>query len=147
MAGACISGIHWTLSLLALCKYSELRQKLLLKNILIPRILEFTVILRSEKIRVLMARIDEVSAEIRSLMDAGRSVEALSRLNTMISSAPSDSELLYLRGNVKRRGGDWGGAINDYLAAAAINPDGPAAEAASILKDILEFRNKDLYNQ
>ena len=55
--------------------------------------------------------------------------------------------LLYIRGNAKRKKGDWAGAINDFLAAKAVNPDSPASEAADMLSGILEFRNKDLYNQ
>lgn len=84
---------------------------------------------------------------IKALLDENRTAEALERLNEMIPLSPENDELLYLRGNAKRKKGDWSEAINDYLAAATINPSGPASEAAAILGDILAFRNKDLYNQ
>ena len=38
-------------------------------------------------------------------------------------------------------------AINNYLEALDINPASPAGEAKDMLVDILEFYNKDMYNQ
>ena len=84
---------------------------------------------------------------IKALMETGLSEEVIAVLDRMLSNNPHDDALLYIRGNAKRKKGDWAGAINDYLAAKAINPDSPAAEAADMLNCILEFKNKDLYNQ
>ena len=38
-------------------------------------------------------------------------------------------------------------AINNYLEALNINPDSPAKQALEIANDILDFYNKDMYNQ
>lgn len=83
----------------------------------------------------------------QALLEAGQYDEAIAMLDQMLCQAPQDDMLFYIRGNAKRKKGDWAGAINDYLAAKAVNPDSPASEAADMLSDILEFRNKDLYNQ
>ena len=53
----------------------------------------------------------------------------------------------YLRGNAFRQTGDWSHAINNYLEAMAINPDSPARNAYTIANEILDFYNKDMYNQ
>lgn len=84
---------------------------------------------------------------IKALMETGEGEDVVAALDRMLENSPNDDLLLYTRGNAKRKKGDWAGAINDYLAAKTINPDSPAAEAANMLSSILEFRNKDLYNQ
>lgn len=50
-------------------------------------------------------------------------------------------------GNAHRKKGDWRMAINNYLEAMAINPESPAANAYAIANEILDFYNKDMYNQ
>ena len=74
--------------------------------------------------------------------------EAIKLLQAFISSSeiPSD-KAYYLLGNAYRKKGDWQGAINNYLEAMAINPDSPARNAYAIANDILDFYNKDMYNQ
>lgn len=37
-------------------------------------------------------------------------------------------------------------AINDYLAAIRLNPSSRANEALKAANEILDYRNKDLYN-
>lgn len=85
--------------------------------------------------------------EIKNLLEANHIGNAIDKLNEMIRLFPKNDELLYMRGNAKRKNGEWSEAINDYLAAVAVNPESPAQQAAEMLGDILEFRNKDLYNQ
>ena len=53
----------------------------------------------------------------------------------------------YLLGNAFRKQGDWQGALNNYQEAIDINPDSPAAEARNMVIDILNFYNKDMFNQ
>ena len=83
----------------------------------------------------------------KALLEAEKYDEAIVMLDRMLCQTPQNDMLLYIRGNAKRKKGDWAGAINDFLAAKAVNPDSPASEAADMLSGILEFRNKDLYNQ
>jgi hypothetical protein len=44
------------------------------------------------------------------------------------------------------RKGDWKKATDAYLQAQTLNPDGPAQEQLSMIKDIMDFYNKDMYN-
>ena len=59
----------------------------------------------------------------------------------------TEDEKHYRTGNEYRRKGDWQNAINHYLEAVAINPESPAKGALEMLGDILDFYNKDMYNQ
>ena len=52
----------------------------------------------------------------------------------------------YLRGNAYRQQGNWRMAINSYLEAIELDPDGPAVMAYNNAQEILAFFNKDLYN-
>lgn len=84
--------------------------------------------------------------EIRALIDANRTEEAIRLLDGMIGSEPQDDRLLFLRGNAYRKRDNWKMAISDYCKAADINPDGPAAAAYRAAIEILEYRNTDLLN-
>ena len=83
-----------------------------------------------------------------ALISEGRVDEAIAVLRDFIaaSEVPSD-RAYYLLGNAYRKKGDWQGAINNYLEAMDINPDSPARNAYRIANDILDFYNKDMYNQ
>ena len=86
--------------------------------------------------------------EIEAILQEGRIDEAVVLLEEYISTSavPSD-RAYYLLGNAYRKRGDWQGAINNYLEAMDINPDSPARNAYTIANDILDFYNKDMYNQ
>ena len=83
-----------------------------------------------------------------ALISEGKVDEAIAALREFIatSDVPSD-RAFYLLGNAYRKKGDWQGAINNYLEAMDINPDSPARNAYRIANDILDFYNKDMYNQ
>lgn len=86
--------------------------------------------------------------EIEAILQEGRIDEAVGLLEEYISTSPVPSDrAYYLLGNAYRKRGDWQGAINNYLEAMDINPDSPARNAYSIANDILDFYNKDMYNQ
>ena len=72
---------------------------------------------------------------------------AIEQLEGLIKENPSNDNLYYLLGNAYRKSGNWQMAINNYLEALDINPASPAGEAKDMLVDILEFYNKDMYNQ
>ena len=85
---------------------------------------------------------------IESVLKDGNVEEAISLLREYISAAETPSDrAYYLLGNAYRKKGDWQGAINNYLEAMAINPEGPASNAYRMANDILDFYNKDMYNQ
>ena len=53
----------------------------------------------------------------------------------------------YLLGNACRKLGDWQGALNYYQEAISLNPESPAKDAREMMMDILNFYNKDMFNQ
>lgn len=85
---------------------------------------------------------------IERILVEGGTDEAIRLLDEYITSAPEPSDrAYYLLGNAHRKKGDWQLAINNYLEAMAINPESPAANAYAIANEILDFYNKDMYNQ
>jgi len=86
--------------------------------------------------------------EIERLLQDGGTDEAIGFLEEYVASCGSPCDkAFYLLGNAYRKKGDWQGAINNYLEAMAINPDSPARNAYRMANEILDFYNKDMYNQ
>lgn len=83
---------------------------------------------------------------IQALIDDGMLEEALASINTLLQESPADDALHYLKGKVLMRQGEWKKATDAYLQAQALNPEGPAQEQLSMIKDIMDFYNKDMYN-
>lgn len=74
--------------------------------------------------------------------------EAIRELDALLlNDFPEKDQVYYLRGNAWRKQADWRRALNDYQRAVDLNPDSPAVNARRALLDILEFYNKDMYNQ
>ncbi|MBD5278841.1 MAG: hypothetical protein HDS32_06350 [Bacteroides sp.] len=70
----------------------------------------------------------------------------LEALSARLLSHPDDETALIERGRLYWALGRRSEAINDYLAAQRINPDGKASQLLKATYDILNFYNKDLYN-
>lgn len=87
--------------------------------------------------------------EIKQLLDASRSAEVVSAVDALVASG-ADRQVLaqayYLRGNAYRQQGDMRQAMNSYLEAIDLDPDGPAAQAYRTIQEILNFYDHDLYN-
>lgn len=90
---------------------------------------------------------NEIIEKARQLIYNGEIDMAISVLNDYIDSNPLDDEAFFLRGNAWRKKGDNRLALNNYLEAIHLNPDSPAQKAHDMLMDILNFYNKDMYNQ
>jgi predicted negative regulator of RcsB-dependent stress response len=85
---------------------------------------------------------------VKDLLDAHKADEAIRLLETYRADGGTmDDELFYLLGNAWRKKGNWQMAMNNYLEALSINPDSPAKQALDIANEILDFYNKDMYNQ
>lgn len=84
---------------------------------------------------------------IKGLIEKGEVEIAVTALNELIENHPTCDEAYYLRGNAYRKLGNWQMAINNYRSAIEINPQSPAQQANSMMTDILNFYNKDMYNQ
>lgn len=88
---------------------------------------------------------DHISELKNSIKGLGTD-EAIARLSAHIESHPDDDEALTLRGMKYWGAGKRSLSLNDYLAAIKINPDSRAREALKAANEILDYRNKDLYN-
>ncbi len=84
---------------------------------------------------------------IKNLISEGELQNAIGLLDELIGEDCKDDELYYLRGNAYRKQCNWQQALNNYLEAISLNPQSPAVEAHRMLMEILEFYNKDMYNQ
>ncbi|MBP6064610.1 tetratricopeptide repeat protein [Bacteroides sp.] len=85
---------------------------------------------------------------IKELINEGKVEEAIQALDQLIltDSVPKD-EAYYLRGNAYRKQGNWQQALNNYQESIELNPQGPATEARRMVMDIMNFFNKDMFNQ
>lgn len=85
--------------------------------------------------------------DIKTKTDEGKLQEALCKIDEALQKTPADPYLLYLKGNVYMKSGSWGEAISMFRRAELIDPQGPAREARLMLDDIMNFYNKDMFNQ
>ena len=86
--------------------------------------------------------------EIKGLITQGDVDEAIRQLESLIETdVPSKGQAYYLLGNAWRKKGNWQQALNHYGRAIELNPDSPALHARQMAMEILEFYNKDMYNQ
>ena len=85
--------------------------------------------------------------KIKQLIFDGKIDEAICLLDEVIKNNPVSDEAFYLRGNAYRKRNDWKQALDNYLVAMELNPDSPAHQAYQMVIDILDFYNKDMYNQ
>ena len=87
-------------------------------------------------------------SNIRKLIQEGELNTAIEQLTAYIQSDTTDNdEPYYLLGNAYRKQGNWQLALNNYLEAMERNPESPAVQAHKMAMDILNFYNKDMYNQ
>ena len=84
---------------------------------------------------------------IKQLISEGKTDEAIFLLEEFIEKNKTSDEAYYLKGNAYRKKGDVRQAVNNYLIAIELNPNSPAVIAHNQMISILNFYNKDMYNQ
>ncbi|NDW11311.1 tetratricopeptide repeat protein [Bacteroides sp. 214] len=86
---------------------------------------------------------------IKTHIENGEVNKALDELTAYIAVSENEEKDLayYLLGNAHRKKGDWQQALNNYQYAIDLNPESPAKEARRMVIDILNFYNKDMFNQ
>ena len=89
----------------------------------------------------------EKLSSIEASIKEGKLKTAIRELSRYIQADDEDDEAYYLLGNAYRKLGDWQMALNNYLEAMERNPESPAVQAHQMMMDILNFYNKDMYNQ
>ena len=89
----------------------------------------------------------KTDAEISTLIDQCRLEEALLAIEERMAEEKESGHLFYLRGKLRLRQNDWRQATGDFLMSQSLWPEGPAAEQLMMIKEIMDFFNKDMYNQ
>ena len=90
----------------------------------------------------------EKLSTIKEHIRKGELETAIAQLTEYIQTdMTDDDEPYYLLGNAYRKQGNWQLALNNYLEAMERNPESPAVQAHQMMMDILNFYNKDMYNQ
>ena len=84
---------------------------------------------------------------IKEWIRTGELETAIKELSQYIQCNSTEDEPYYLLGNAYRKQGNWQMALNNYLEAMERNPESPAVQAHQMMMDILNFYNKDMYNQ
>ena len=84
---------------------------------------------------------------IKESIKEGKLDIAIEELSQYILSDSKNDEAYNLLGNAYLKLGNWQMALNNYLEAMERNPESPAAHAYQMTMDILNFYNKDMYNQ
>ncbi len=85
---------------------------------------------------------------IKEQINAGEVDRAIQSLNEfLLTDSARKDEAYYLLGNAYRKQGNWQQALNNYQSAIELNPESPARQARQMVMDILEFYNKDMFNQ
>ena len=73
--------------------------------------------------------------------------DLVASLTAQIENIPDDVQLLIARGKLHYRLNEWGKALNDFNRAMTLDPAATeAAQYAGMIREILEFRYKDIYN-
>ena len=85
---------------------------------------------------------------IKELINQGDIENALQALEEFLQTDPvGKDQAYYLMGNAYRKLKKKKKALNNYQSAIELNPDSPALQARKMVMDILNFYNKDMYNQ
>ena len=74
--------------------------------------------------------------------------EQLQDIKTLIEQGDTERAIHALTNFIRnRKMGNWQQALNNYLEAIERNPESPAVSARDMIMNILNFYNKDMYNQ
>ncbi len=84
---------------------------------------------------------------ISQTIEAGRLAEAQQQMQDHVSRYGVSASYYCLEGKVHLKHSNWRDAQNAFLRAQALDPQSPASEYLSMLRSIMDFYNKDMYNQ
>lgn len=85
--------------------------------------------------------------EIQAMIQSGKLDCAQTHLSALLDVNSDDAYLLYLQGNLFRKQGKYTNALSFYMRSELLDANSPAAQAREMLEDIMNFYNKDMYNQ
>lgn len=84
---------------------------------------------------------------IKQLLASNQVEKAIELIKRQLDNQPDADELWYLLGKSHYKLGHTREALNSYLRAIELNPDSPAKGAYDMAIRVLDFYNKDMYNQ
>ena len=84
--------------------------------------------------------------DVQRLLEDGNLQGALTEVTKLTAQEGDNDKLYYLQGKIHLRNGEWQAAMNAFLQAQELNPESPAKEQLAMIKDIMDFYNKDMYN-
>lgn len=87
------------------------------------------------------------SKHVKEMLAVGRISEVIKFLEEYVEANERDDEAYFLLGNAYRKMENWQMAMNCYGQAMEINPESPARLAYDMVVQILDFYNKDMFNQ
>ncbi|MCQ2218815.1 MAG: tetratricopeptide repeat protein [Paludibacteraceae bacterium] len=86
-------------------------------------------------------------SELKNDLQEGKLQEVLSQLEEYVALHKDSAEAYFLLGNAYRKMENWEMALNNYQVSMDLDPEGPAEMAYNATIEVLEFFNKDMYNQ
>lgn len=85
--------------------------------------------------------------DIKEALNNGLLDKALQLAQKQQEEQGDSAMLFYWQGKIHMKKANWSEAMNSFLHAEALDPESPAKECRLMLCDIMEFYNKDMYNQ
>ncbi|MBP5457949.1 MAG: tetratricopeptide repeat protein [Paludibacteraceae bacterium] len=86
-------------------------------------------------------------SELKEALHEGNVADVVSQLESYVSLHKDSAEAYFLLGNAYRKMENWEMALNNYQIAMDMDPEGPASLAYNATIEVLEFFNKDMFNQ
>ena len=88
--------------------------------------------------------------DIRQMLEQSQTADVIAAVDELAAhrggmSARNMAMAFYLRGNAYRQRGEWGKAMNSYLEAIDLDPDGPAQAAYHQAQMIMGYYCTDYY--
>lgn len=77
----------------------------------------------------------------------GKTEEVVEQLKVYVAQHQGDAEAHFLLGNAYRKMENWELALNNYRVSMDLDPSGPARMAYDATIEVLDFFNKDMFNQ
>lgn len=90
---------------------------------------------------------NNITHQIHEAILANQLTQAQTLMDEAWKNADHTAELHYLQGRIFMKRSLWSKAISSFLHAEELDPESPAKECRLMLKDIMDFYNKDMYNQ
>lgn len=84
--------------------------------------------------------------DAKRLAEQGLFSDAIDLLTSIITENPENADAFFERGKLYWRTGNRSAATTDYAHSASLQPDGQAARALEMARDIESYFNPDLLN-